>query len=166
MLVMVLNYGLSSVTTTCVSGLLVYWLSLCPCCVWKIHRWWMTQDIGTLGCILITVISLKNWRTLYSDEKRWGKKTGEEYGIRHGCGNLAKNKIRSVDIYHDERSVQGKYGQNPMYQCLQWHIFSCDVTRKQNVSYHEEGWTATGYDIERWKDPGKEYRCEGTFEAK
>ena len=42
LLVTVLDCILSSVTTICVSGLLVYQLPLWPSCVWKIHRWGMT----------------------------------------------------------------------------------------------------------------------------
>ena len=45
MLVMLLDGCRSSVTTKCVSVLLVYQPSQCPCCVWKIHGWGTTQSI-------------------------------------------------------------------------------------------------------------------------
>ena len=41
---MELNCGLGSMTATCISGQLVYQLSLCPRCVLKIH-WWRNDTI-------------------------------------------------------------------------------------------------------------------------
>ena len=45
MFVLVLYYGLGSMTATCVSRLFVYQFPLCPHCVRKIHRWRITQSI-------------------------------------------------------------------------------------------------------------------------
>ena len=39
--------------------------------------------------------------------------TDGEYGLRYGCRNLVKNKMKMESVYHNKRCAQGKVGQDP-----------------------------------------------------
>ena len=56
----IIGCGRSSVTTTCVSGWLVYQNSQCSRCVWKIHRWGITKSVH----IFIQTVGMVCWKKL------------------------------------------------------------------------------------------------------